>query len=278
MKSFRSLFLVAGILLSATAALAQDDSSRAKPAFKLGLNYNSHLNFYGRTDSLRSSGVFPLAEFWLKDRFFINAAPVFVNNARIRMEYAGTVASMGYQHLTEKWLTLVTATKPFYTRSAQLVQLALKAQGALSVSRLTPVVNVTLGGDVKWSNRLDFGATAGLDHVIRLQGSNGGVLVLDPGVYAYAGTQQFSRTYSQKNRGSILFPGGSEEVTEQVQRFSILAYEAMVPVIWAKGRWQLVATPAFVVPKNLITVPGRPDLSERGKDLFYLTVGVKQTF
>ena len=38
------------------------------------------------------------------------------------------------------------------------MQSALKAQANLSVSRLNKVANLTLGGDVKWSDKADFGA------------------------------------------------------------------------------------------------------------------------
>src|SRR6476469_7123885 len=84
---------------------AQDSTQKQKPVFKIGINYNSALNYYGRTDSLKSTGVFPLAELWFTNDWYINAAPVFVNNAVQSMEYAGTVTSLGYLHATNKWIT-----------------------------------------------------------------------------------------------------------------------------------------------------------------------------
>src|SRR5262245_16960864 len=92
-----SLFIVA--LLFSIQGQAQSDSVAEKNStqFKLGAFYNSNLNYYGRTDSLRSSGVFPLAELWFSKNFYINAAPVFVNNQSASMQYAGTVTTIGYQ-------------------------------------------------------------------------------------------------------------------------------------------------------------------------------------
>src|SRR5687767_12772774 len=107
-------------------AMAQSDSTTAKPQFKLSLNYNTNLNYFGRTDSLKSSGVFPLAEVWLTPKFYINAAPIFVNNALQKMDYAGTVATIGYQYIDPKWITSLYVTKPFYKESSELVQSALK--------------------------------------------------------------------------------------------------------------------------------------------------------
>jgi len=266
-----------GVLLYSLAAVAQDSTS-SKPQFKLSANFNSNLNYFGRTDSLKSTGFFPLAELWITPKFYINAAPIFVNNALQRMDYAGTVATAGYQNITDKWLSHIYLTKPFYEQSARLVQSALKAQTGVTVSRLNKVANITLGADVKFSDNVDFGATAGLDHIIRIENKDGSVLVFDPGLYAYAGTQHFSRTYTRRKSDFLLFPGNNEQVTENVQGFAVLAYEATMPVVFAKDKWQLIATPSFIVPQNLITVAGRPDLSETGKNTFYTTLALKYAF
>jgi hypothetical protein len=263
--------------VSSLCARAQDSTS-AKPEFRLSVNYNSNLNYYGRTDSLKSTGVFPLAELWFTPQFYMNAAPVFVNNKIQSFEYAGTVATAGFQKITEKWLTHLYVLKPFYKESSQLVQSALKAQSGVTISRLTKIINLTIGGDVKFSDKTDFGATAGLDHIIRLENKDGSALVFNPSFYAYAGTQNFTNTYYKKKSGLPFFPGTSEQVTEHVQQFNVLAYEASVPVIYVKDKWMLVATPSYILPQNLISVPNRPDLSERGGNMFYITLALKRTF
>jgi hypothetical protein len=258
---------------------AQSDSTqRAKPQFKLGINYNSNLNYYGRTDSLRSSGAFPMAELWITPKFYVNAAPIFVNNKIQSFDYAGTVATIGYQTMTDKWLSNLYVLKPFYEQGSQLVQSALKAQTGVSISRLNKVINVTLGGDIKFSDKVDFGATAGIDHIIRIENKNKSVIVIDPSVYAYAGTQEFSKTYTRKNSDYLLFPGNSQPVTQNVSKFNILAYEFSMPIIFVKGKVQVLATPAYILPQNLITVVNRPDLSEKGENTIYTTLGIKYNF
>jgi hypothetical protein len=263
---------------SHTAKAQEEDSTKTGPQFKLSVNYNSNLNYYGRVDSLKSSGVFPMAELWFTPKVYVNAAPIFVNNPLQKMEYAGTVATLGYLNVTDKWLTSLSAIKPFYTQETQLVQSALKAQGSVLVSRLTKVLNFSLGGDIKFSDKVDFGTTAGLDHIFRIEDKNGGVFVIDPGVYAYAGTQQFYRSYTRRKGGGILLPPRNEQVTESGTQFNILAYEASMPLIYVKGKWQLLATPSYILPQNLMQVPDRPDLSERGENTFYTTLAVKYTF
>lgn len=275
MKKISTLVII--VFISCSVFAQDNDSTLSKAELKLSLNFNSNLNYYGRTDSLKSTGIFPLAELWFNKHFYINAAPVFVNNAVQSFQYAGTVATAGYQQMSEKWLTHLYLLKPFYKESSSLVQSALKAQAGLSFSHLNPFLNLTLGGDVKFSDKADFGATAGLDHIIRVQTKNGGVLVFDPSAYVYAGTQNFTNTYYRKNNLPLL-QGNNQRVTENVQQFNILAYEATLPLIYAKDSWMFLATPSYIVPQNLLTVEGRPDLSERGENLFYMTLAIKKTF
>lgn len=278
MKRIQSIGIIFCLALSQMVFAQSDSSVKQKPKFKLGINYNSGLNYYGRTDSLKSTGVFPLAELWLSKDFYINAAPVFVNNAVQSMEYSGTVTSIGYLHVTDKWISNLYFLKPFYKQSSQLVQSALKAQTGASFSRLTKVINLTLGGDMKFSDKIDFGATAGLDHIIRKELKNGSVLVIDPSAYAYAGTQNFTNTYYKKRPGNILFPGTTEEINQSVTKFNVLAYEFSVPLVYAKGKWMALVTPSYILPQNLVTVAGRPDLSEKGENTFYASAGIKYAF
>ena len=270
-------FLYILCLFLMTAAGAQD-STKTQPQLKLSVNYNSALNYYGRVDSLKSSGVFPLLEFWATPNFYINAAPIFVNNKVQSFDYAGTVATIGYQYLTEGWLSNFYALKPFYKEGTDLAQSVLKAQTGFTISKLNKIANLTVGGDAKFSDRTDFGATAGIDHIFRIPGGGGSAVVLDPAFYINAGTQRFSRVVQKNNRLGGLPVGNNNQQVESVNEFNVLSYEASMPVIYAKGNWMLLVTPAYVIPQNLLTVPNRPDLSERGENTFYTTVGLKYTF
>jgi hypothetical protein len=278
MKRIQIIGIIFCLAVSQFVFAQSDSTEKQKPKFKLGINYSSHLNYYGRTDSLKSTGIFPMAEFWLSKDVYINTAPVFVNNAIQSMEYSGTVTSIGYLHVTDKWITNLYFLKPFYKQSSPLVQSALKAQTGGGFTRLNKVLNATVGGDLKFSDKIDFGATAGLDHLIRIELKNGSVLVVDPSMYAYAGTQNFTNTYYKKRPGNILFPGSTEEVEQRVTKFNILAYEFSIPVVYANGKWMGLFTPSYIIPQNLLSVAGRPDLSERGEKMFYATLGLKYTF
>lgn len=265
------LFYTFVLCLAALLVQAQTDSSNQKLQFKLSANYNSSLHYYGRTDSLRSSGFFPMAELWFGKKVYISAAPIFVRNQVTSFNYAGSVATVGYLHVAPKAITHLYVLKPFYKQSSQLVQSALKAQSGALVSLRSRVINLSLGGDVKWSNGFDYGAQAGLDHIVRLQ-KKANIFIINPTITASAGTQSFMRTYVQKAGG--LFPR-NETVTESGKIFRVLAYEASVPFIWAKNKIQLTATPAYVVPQNLQHDAGNV---ERGGPMFYTTLSARYSF
>jgi hypothetical protein len=87
------------------------------------------------------------------------------------------------------------------------------------------------------------------------------------------GTQQFNKTYYEDILGTEIFAS-----QQNVSKFSILSYEFSMPIIFAKGKWQLITIPAYVLPQNIYAVSERPDLAETGDNLFYMTTGIKVNF
>lgn len=277
MKKYFFELLIFTLFVMINPLKGQSDSAVAKAdnvQFKLGTYYNSNLHYYGRTDSLRSSAVFPVAEIWVKGRFYINAAAVFVNNDVSSFEYAGSVITAGYFFRNNKWAGNTFITKPVYKENVDLVQSALQWQAATSFSRLSKLLNLSLGADIKYSDKIDYGVTAAIDHLIRKEVSGNSALVINPTITMNMGTQHFTQT-AYKQSGILNLPGSQQAVTEEVNRFTVLSYEMTAPVIFAKEKFQLIVIPAYVIPQNLVIVPNRPDLSERGKPMFYVTAGVK---
>jgi hypothetical protein len=256
---------------------AQKDSAAGKFSFKLGTYFNSALNYYGRTDSLQSSGVFPMAEIWYANKFYINAAPVFTYNKVNKMQYAGAVATAGYAYNNGKSAGHLYLVKPIYNGKSQLVQSALKVQAAANFTWLSKIINMTWGADIKFSNNVDYGLTAGADHNFRKKLPGQAILIISPSAYLYAGTQQFTRAYYEKNN-FLLFPANDRLVTEEVKKLDILSFEFSIPVIYQQGKWMILATPAYTIPQNLIRVENRNDLSQRGKNMFYVTAGTRFSF
>ncbi len=262
------------IAFLSSKAQTTDSTENEGVQFKLSINYNSGLNYYGRTDSLKSTGVFPMAEVWFTPKIYINATPVFIHNKVQSLAYAGSVASIGYLNITEKWISNLYLLKPFYKESSELVQSALKAQAGASFTALNKVINMSFGADVKYSDQIDYGALVGVDHIFRFEKDNS-VFVVDPTFNVNAGTQNFTTSYKKKT--GRLFPR-EEEITKTNKKFNILSFEASVPVIYTKDQMEFIATPSYVIPQNLMQVPNRTDLSEMGRNMFYTTLTMKYTF
>ncbi len=259
---------------------AQNDSSAHKKVqLKLSANYNSGLNYYGRTDSLKSSSFFPLAEFWLNSKFYINAAPVFINNKIQSFEYAGTITSIGFQHMTDHWITSINVLKPFYKETTTLPSSVLKLQTSSSLTWLNKVANLTAGIEGRLSERMDLGITTGIDKSFLIPVKNNSFLLINPSVYAYAGTRQFSKSYSKRKSGLIPGLGGQQErVTENYNELVILSYECSLPLIFMKDKIMVMVTPSYVIPQNLIKDASNPSLNEMGENNFYTSIGVKYSF
>ena len=276
---FKLICAIIFLLNSGSGFSQHDTAAKSQSSFKMGLFYNSNLNYYGRTDSLRSSGVFPLAEFWFNKAVYISAAPVFINNQADQLKYTGSVLTLGYYKKSdnEKFLSHLYFTKPLYEANSQLVQSALKAQATANFSALNKHVNINFGGDVKLSDKLDYGITAGIDHLYKHEFDGKIFLWMNPTATVNAGTQKFTNSYFRKSN-FLLFPGLEQQVTEEVNEFNILSYELSMPVVLSKNKFQLILNPAYVIPQNLVVVESRPDLSERGKEMFYITAGVKFIF
>jgi hypothetical protein len=262
-----SFFLFASFTINAQQG---DSLSAGKVDFKIGAFFNSYLHYYGRSDSLESSGFFPVGELWFDKSLYLTASPVFVTGKGRSGQYAGTVLVAGYRFGKENRSSWnLYAVKPIYKESSQLIQSALQWQFAGSGTWLNRILNITGGADVKISEQVDYGAQAGVDHIFRYELKGQSVVVVDPSFYVHAGTRQFSRTY-YKESGFLFFPGVQQEVTEKVKRFDILSYEISVPVVFAKGKMQMIGSPSYVMPQNLA--------GERGRNKFYGLIGAKFNF
>src|SRR5688572_4140209 len=95
-------YLLLLVLLVPVLVFSQGDSVKTVyPTFKLGFFYNNHVHYYGRTDSLKSSAFFPVAELWANKNFYFSAIPVFISN-QTGTNYGGSVFTAGARFQEEK--------------------------------------------------------------------------------------------------------------------------------------------------------------------------------
>ncbi|HVB03866.1 MAG TPA: hypothetical protein VNE41_09115 [Chitinophagaceae bacterium] len=260
-----------------TTGIGSSDTA-ARGSVKIGLGYNSGLNYFGRTDSLRSSGFYPSLEWDLKDGLYFSSNFIFENNQQSSLQYAATILEGGYKFSSsgQHFSGNLFISKFLYAGNSALVQSAIQEQTGVNLSFLNQVVDINLGGDIKFSDQADWGLTAGLDHIIRFGSLFGkDVLVLDPSVYFYGGTQHFTNTYFKKI--NVLFiPITQQQENQQINKFGLLAWECSVPVVLAINKLDFILDPAYITPENVIQPSGRD--SGPGAGLFYLNLQVTYRF
>lgn len=270
MKAYKNkqLFLVA--FLFPLFAIAQNETpTEKKNTFSANVSYQSSLHFLGRTDNLQSAGIFPTMGFELKNGIYTTANFIFIQNNNANTQYVGATLETGYKFSSDKKLNgNIFFTSFLYGDKTALVQSALKSQTGINLTFNNDIVNINTGADLKFSNKTDIGLTAGLDHLFIIKLRNKMAIAINPSVYAYGGTQNFSTTYI-KNISPVLpiFPAQTQQQTEEKTVFNILAYEVSSPIVLVAGKFNCSITPAFVIPQNLIE-------GETGKNLFYTSVSI----
>ncbi len=277
------------IITSAQTKPAADtttlDSVKAtKNVFNTSVNYVSRLNYFGRVDSLKSSGLFPIIGIDSKIGLYATGTFIFTENSAQPLTYAGTTIEGGYKFPENKHFSgNIFYTQFLYKPTATIVQSALKEQTGINLTWKNDFVNVTAGGDLKFSDQTDIGVTGILDHlfIFKIPSTQKMAVALNPSATINAGTQKFIQSYSNKIGGLLGgLTGGNQTSTQSVNQFNILSYEFSMPVVLVVNKFYAALTPAYVLPQNLITVTNRPDLSENGMNLFYVTatVGMRLEF
>jgi hypothetical protein len=251
-------------------------TNKKKITFTAGVGYNSGLNYYGRTDSLKSQGIFPFAGITLNNGLYVFSNFIFINNAAV-FSYGATTIETGYKFKNKKgnWRGNIFGARFFYNADVSLIQAVVKEQVGINLVHTNKIVGIYGGADAKFSNQTDFGAYAGLDHTFRFNSvGKRGVVVISPAIYSYFGTQRFSKTWMQEKR-FLFLPVGEQAVTQSSSRFSVMSYELSCPIIYGIGKMNILFTPAYVIPQNVITSNG---VAQKTDNLFYTTAAIRFDF
>jgi len=263
------------LLLTPFISLAQADNTKADSAakkkneFSASINYQSALHYFGRVDSFKSSGLFPVVGYQLKNGLYSQGTAVFVQNPSTPVTYTGASIELGYRFPEKKHFEgNVYVSKFLYRDKSVLVQSALEAQTGTNLTYKNKIINFTGGVDLKFSERMDIGATAGINHLFvkKITGWKKSAVAIMPMATVNAGTQNFTNTYIDKT--NLLGVPVIRQRTEKVEQFSILSYEFAAPVVLVAGKFNAYVIPSYVMPQNLISG------LEYGENLFYVTAGM----
>lgn len=267
--------LYTGLLcLLSTFIFAQSETNDAtinsepkKNSLLVSVNYQNNLHFFGRTDSLQSSGLFPILNYQFKNGLYAQSNFIFTSNTAQPLNYGGSVLEVGYKLNDEKKLTGNFYYNQFLYSNTELVQASLTAQVGSNLSFKTKPVNINLNSSLMFSDKVDLSLSAGFDKLLIYRFSKFAIAI-NPTVLVNAGTQQFYNTYVK--RTTLLGFPTNTMVKEEVKDFKVLSYDFSIPIVFVKGKTFVAVTPAYVIPQNLLP-------NELGNNLFTLlfTVGLK---
>lgn len=254
----RAIVLLCLLVNVSNAQDIRKGKTRTLAAF--GISYSSNLNFYGRTDTSKASGVNPSIEYWLSNSTYLSFSPTFVSDAYESMAYAGSSASIGYQKLLGDWFISAGASRSFYTGSSYLSQSVIRNQVYAAASYFSDIINISGGVDFKFSDQADIVLNGGIDHSFISRNANGSIMIIDPSIYAYAGSNYFSRSFlNSKYYGPV---------ANQLGSIKMLATELSLPLMYIKDEIFLMINPSYIIPSNLINSNG---LKEMGGPQFYVS-------
>jgi hypothetical protein len=244
---------------------AQPVVQKTAVTFFAGAIYSSRLHYYGRTDNEKSSALLPTLMLQFDSaHIYVSGTAVLLNNKEQTMDYAGTVAEVGYKFGKLKGLNGNVYVNKFFYNTTQLPQSALKAQVGTNLSHLNKIINVTASASAAFSDKTDFFTSAGLNKNFKWK-KDKAVFVVTPTFLLNVGSQNYTQLKDVNTN-------------QNSKRFSILSYEINMPLIYARKHLYFIVTPSYVIPENLITVPGHPELSEMGSNLFFANVTVLYSF
>src|SRR5437868_5538250 len=145
---FKSISLIVIGLLFNFISYSQNVEDTAKNELSASVNYQSSLHFFGRVDSLKSSGIFPMVGLKSKMGLYLNSTFIFIQNAATSLNYTGTILEGGYRFPYSKNFSGNIYYDHFlYQDKSILVQSALKGQAGINTAYNNKIVNVNIGGD-----------------------------------------------------------------------------------------------------------------------------------
>lgn len=229
----------------------------------------SKLHYFGRTDSLKSSALLPTLLVQLDSvGIYVAGTSVFLQNKTQSLSYAGTIAEAGYRFGKLKGFAGNIFANKFFYNISSLPQSSLQAQAGININYLNKILNVMSSGSAAFSNGTDFFAAAGINHNFSIV-KNKSVFVITPTASANGGTQNFELKTNNNNGIGGLFPNNGSNTTQK--KFQLLSLDFSLPVVWTYKNIFLIATPTFIVPKNVIPTASNPTGTIAG-NLFFVNV------
>jgi len=271
-------FLSATLLFSSKCLYAQADSSTDKKSYlKAGMNYLSNAVYSGRKDSSVVSYIKPSIGYINRTGFSLTAEMSVLANSPEAGRIDEIALEAGYDYSKGNFDAGAYASKYFYSDGSYAVASELEANLGTYFTYNADFLRFGAGGDFLFSTSTDVSVNFNIAHPFEL-GPEDKKWTITPTAQIAAGTQSFYRSYYQNRKFSFTTKtpgsgsssgrgrghhtttsGGTSTGTTQTltfvtkNRFTVLDYEASIPVEYEHKRWGLHITPVFAIPVHPMT-------------------------
>jgi hypothetical protein len=252
------LYLLIPLLLCSYIVNAQDSLTtttdtvpvKRKSHLKIELSYLSDNVYLGRSDSIKIPYITAGLRYIHKSGLFagVNASYLSTEGRADMFELSG-----GYMMSKGNWDAEITGSKYYYNANSYSVNAETKGTLSLYADYDLGWISPSITAGMKFSQSTDFTATLGLEHDFSFFDER---LLVEPGVYMNASTQNYYNAYYQKRKYATNRKGQQKVVgtitasTEDAAAFKILDYELTVPVEYTFHRFNIAVSPVYAIPVN----------------------------
>ena len=214
------------------------------------MGYLSDNVYQGRSDSVKIPYITAGIRYIHKSGLFagVSASYLSTEGRTDLFELSG-----GYMISKGKWDAEISGTKYYYNTNSYSVNAETKGEISLYTAYDLGWISPSITAGMKFSQSTDYTTTLGLEHDLSFLDER---LLVEPGIYMNASTQNYYNAYFQKRKYATNRKGQQKVVgtvtanTEDAATFKILDYELTVPVEYTQHRFTIGITPVYAIPVN----------------------------
>jgi hypothetical protein len=264
-----------------------DDKDDATSSFKFGISYISNNVYMGRTDTVTTPVIVPMAKYTFGNGVYFSGSLYFIPTKPKQKLDGGDIAG-GYDFdISDAISAGASFTKLFYsstsTQIASAISSTLNANVNYDNDYLSPALNVDYNLNRQGINN-DFLVSPAVAHDFITAGVFGtsDILLISPTVTLNAGTQNFYDSYlTKKKLKSKKLTAKQTEILNQYEsklgQFQILDYELSVPLEYKNGHFLFQLSPTYAVVENQLPKLIAEQLSDQS-GVFYVEASVSLKF
>ncbi|MGI4750021.1 MAG: hypothetical protein ACRYFB_05270 [Janthinobacterium lividum] len=276
------LFLCLNALQSSAQTISLDDDKSA--GLKGGISYLSNNVFMGRTDTVTSKIIAPQLLYTFKSGFYVSGTLSFILNQK-QHTLDGSSLEAGYNYaVNDNLYGGVSFSKYFYGSNSTRITSAISSIfNAYLNYDLGDIITPELSVSYSISDRNvhnDIFVNPGITHqfIIDQFLHSNNALEISPEFSLNSGTQNFYNGYFSRRRKNLNTANQLSTADQlKLTNYTLLDYEAQLPIKFKAENYLISLTPSFAFPQNKLPDNISSKLANK-RSLFYFEASVLYKF